>query len=229
LAYPSAPGGGVTEARRPQASHVCILGSGPAMIEGLKPLYERALLPGVHLCNRLGVKPNHLTVLGVALFGAAGWYCAEGRWYTAAAFVTVGALLDGCDGLLARVSGRKTDFGGILDSTCDRLTEIAWLTGLFVYYLGYVDQDALPVYLCLAALTGSLMVSYVKARCEGQGVECRAGILQRPERIIVLGVCLLLGREVMVYGLAAVAALSWVTVGQRIGIARVNARRKSQG
>ena len=199
------------------------------MIEGLKPSYERALLPAVHLCSRLGVSPNHITVLGVALFAAAGWYCATGHWYTAAAFVTAGALLDGCDGLLARVGGRKTDFGAILDSTCDRLTEIAWLAGFTVYYVRHAGQEALPVYLCFAALTGSLMVSYVKARCEGQGVECRAGILQRPERIILLGVCMLLGPEVMVYGLAATAALSWVTVGQRIGVAQVNARRKARG
>ena len=206
---------------------MCILCSDPAMIEGLKPGYERVLLPVVHLCSRLGVRPNHLTVLGVVLFGAAGWYCATGHWYTAEGFVIAGALLDGCDGLLARVTGRRTDFGAILDSTCDRLTEIAWLAGLIVYYAQH-DQGPLPVYLCVAALSGSLMVSYVKARCEGQGVECRAGILQRPERIILLSVCLVLGPEVMVYGLAAVAALAWVTVGQRIGVAQVNARRKGR-
>ncbi len=192
------------------------------MLESLKPFYERLLRPAVRLFQRVGFTPNHLTVLGVVVFGAAGWLCAVGEWLWAAAAVTTGAFLDGWDGLLARETGQKSDFGAILDSTCDRLTEIAWMAGLGWYYLASAHEWS-TVALCLvyAGITGSLMVSYVKARCEGQGVQCRAGILQRPERIIVLGLGLFFGPEIMVYGMGVLAVLSWFTVAQRIRVAHV--------
>ncbi len=185
------------------------------MIEGLKPLYERILRPAIRLFQRLGIRPNHLTVAGMVLFGVAGWYCAVGRWYVAVVVVVVASLTDGWDGLLARETGQKTEFGGILDSTCDRVAEALLVAGLLVYYERTSRYSSLGVYLSYAAMAASFMVSYVKARCEGQGVACRGGVLQRPERIILLCVLLLLGPRAMLYGLGGLSALAFFTVFQR--------------
>jgi phosphatidylglycerophosphate synthase len=190
------------------------------MLENLRPAYERTLRPAVSALARIGVRPNHVTVAGVAVFAVAGFLAATGHWYWSAACVTLGALLDGCDGQLARVTGYTSDFGAVLDSCCDRLTEICWIAGIFWYYLRAPGDEALASALCVAALSGSLMVSYVKARCEGQGVACREGLMQRPERIILLGVAQLCGPAVMVYGMGLLAVLSWVTVFERLAIAR---------
>jgi CDP-diacylglycerol--glycerol-3-phosphate 3-phosphatidyltransferase len=187
------------------------------VIEGLKPAYSRMLRPGVKLFVRLGIRPNHLTVAGVAAFGGVGVACALGHWYTAAGLAALGAFMDGWDGLLAREHGRSTRFGAVLDSTCDRLTEILWTGGLLVFYLGQ-PQPPVGVCLCFAAISGSLMVSYVKARCEGAGVACGEGLLQRPERIILLGLCLFCGPVLMLWGLGLLGLLAWITVFQRLWI-----------
>ncbi|MBD3242385.1 MAG: CDP-alcohol phosphatidyltransferase family protein [Chitinivibrionales bacterium] len=195
------------------------------MIEGLKPFYERILRPALRLFVRLGVKPNDITVFGVFLFGLSAWYCAEGRWGVATAFLVVAAFMDGWDGLLARETGQKTDFGAILDSTCDRITEILLFGGLFVYYANRPAPMHAGMYVSFIAVTGSLMVSYVKARSEGQGVACRGGILQRPERIILLAVFLVSGPTVMLWGVGALGALAYATMLQRIWIVRRGCRR----
>ncbi len=188
------------------------------MIEGLKPFYERILRPALRLFVRIGVKPNDLTLFGVFLFGVSGWYCAQGQWWIATAFLIVAAFMDGWDGLLARETNQKSDFGAILDSTCDRITEILLFGGLLAYYAAQPVPNAAGVYLCFAAVTGSLMVSYVKARAEGQGVQCRGGLLQRPERIILLAVFLVSGPTVMLWGIGALSVLAYATVLQRIRI-----------
>jgi CDP-diacylglycerol---glycerol-3-phosphate 3-phosphatidyltransferase len=185
------------------------------MLEIFKPLYERVLRPALSLFQRVGIRPNHLTLAGVVLFGAAGWSCAVGRWYAALGLVVAAGLTDGWDGLLARETGQETRFGGILDSTCDRIAETLLLAGLLVYYERAHRFGATGVYLSYAAITGSLMVSYVKARCEGQGIACRGGMLQRPERIILLCLFLLLGPRAMLYGLGVISVLAYFTVLQR--------------
>lgn len=189
------------------------------MIEGLKPFYERILRPALRLFVRIGVKPNDLTVFGVFLFGVSGWYCAQGQWGIATAFLVVAAFMDGWDGLLARETDQKSDFGAILDSTCDRITEILLFGGLLAYYAMQPVPALVGVYLCFAAITGSLMISYVKARCEGQGVACRGGLLQRPERIILLAVFLVSGPTIMLWGIGVLSVLAYATVLQRIWIA----------
>jgi CDP-diacylglycerol--glycerol-3-phosphate 3-phosphatidyltransferase len=188
------------------------------MIEGLKPFYNNVLRPIARGLIRLHVHPNALTLLGVALFGGAAVLVARDHWLWALIVVIVASCLDGLDGLVAREAGLGSTFGAILDSTCDRVTEIFLLGGLTFYYSVVVRSDA-GVWLSVAAVTGSLMVSYVKARCEGAGVACNAGILQRPERIVLLCAFLLLGPRPMVWGLALVALLSWATTVQRMFVA----------
>ena len=193
------------------------------MIEHLKPHYAAVLRPVLRLFVVCGVHPNHITLFGLLLFSASGWYAATGRWRVALVLVIAGACADGWDGLLAREYNQGTPFGAVLDSTVDRLTEIVLLAGLCWYYLSGVVADVWGVMGVVAAVTASLMVSYVKARAEGAGYICTGGILQRPERIIVLCFGLVFGAGFSVAGVACMTILLWgmamvgyLTVVQRL-------------
>ncbi len=186
------------------------------MIENLKPFYNRILRPFAHLFLRIGLHPNHVTVAGLIMFITAGYLGACGSWHKALVLVIIGALMDGLDGLLARESGKNTTFGAILDSSCDRLTEMALLGGVMVFYLQHDHYNSLGVPLCFSALCSSVMVSYIKARCEGSGIACSRGLLQRPERIILLCAGLLMGSSVMLWILGGVTVLGAVTAVQRL-------------
>jgi CDP-diacylglycerol--glycerol-3-phosphate 3-phosphatidyltransferase len=189
------------------------------MIENLKPFYNDVLRPVGRLLARAQVKPNHVTAAGVVLFCLAGWLAAIGYWKFSAMAVVAGACMDGLDGLVAREFGGTSVFGAIFDSVCDRITEIVWIGGIAFYYLRHGTDTG--VILAFAALSCSMMVSYVKARAEGAGIPCHGGILQRPERIIVVGAGLLIGPTAMLWGLGIVTAASLVTVVQRMaGIVR---------
>lgn len=186
------------------------------MIEGLKPFYNSVLRPFARFMNKAGIHPNHITLSGVALFIGAGWFASRGEWLIALLLVISGSLLDGLDGVLARESGKKSLFGAILDSSSDRLTEIVLLFGVFIYYLHNQIYGYWGAYLCFAGICGSMMVSYVKARCEGVGIPCKGGLLQRPERLILLSFGLLLGAMFMLWILAGLAVFTTITMIQRL-------------
>ena len=199
------------------------------MLEGLKPAYTRFLLPLARPLLAMGLRPNHVTLIGLCFFCIAGWFSYSGIWIVAAVALIIGSACDGLDGLLARLGGKKTSFGALFDSTCDRLTEIALLFGLLGFYLSHT---ATPLHnpgilLCYAAITLSLMVSYVKARCEGAGIACTGGLLQRPERLILLGLGLIAGPVAMVWIIGLLSALAGFTVVQRLAAARKAARKPS--
>jgi CDP-diacylglycerol--glycerol-3-phosphate 3-phosphatidyltransferase len=189
------------------------------MIENLKPFYNSVLNPVARLCARIHLHPHAVTALGVALSIAAGYFCAAGKWYAAALLVFAGSCMDGLDGLVARQAGKTTAFGAVLDSCCDRITEAAWFFGILWFYVHRPAYHGAGVYLAFLAMAGSLMVSYVRARCEGAGITCREGMFQRPERIIVLVACLLAGPVIMIWGLGLLSVLACVTVVQRLIIA----------
>ena len=189
---------------------------GLTMLEGLKPFYNGLLRPFARFLSRLGVYPNHLTLLGLCLFVTAGWMSGRGKWVWALFMVIAGSLMDGLDGVVARESGKKTVFGAILDSSCDRLTEIFLILGILVYYLKTPQINIPGVVACFTGICGSVMVSYVKARCEGAGVACKRGLLQRPERLILLSIGLLAGPQTMIWILLGISALATFTVIQRL-------------
>jgi CDP-diacylglycerol--glycerol-3-phosphate 3-phosphatidyltransferase len=202
----------------------CISLQGFFMLEGLKPGYNAVLRPLGLLCIRLRIKPNYVTVAGFIAFCAAGYLTAIDRWFAAAVLVGAGACMDGLDGLIAREGNMKSTFGAVFDSTMDRLTEIALFIGIFFWYQRH--PDILASFICIAGVCGSLMVSYIRARCEGAGLVCTEGFFQRPERIIVLVTCLVFGPKVMFFGLSALSALVWVTSVQRLIVAYRAAARK---
>ncbi|MBN1306931.1 MAG: CDP-alcohol phosphatidyltransferase family protein [Chitinispirillaceae bacterium] len=187
-----------------------------SMLESLKPLYTNTLRPVARLFLKTGVHPNHLTLLGLLFFIAGGALSARALWHWALLPIIIGAFMDGLDGLLARESGKKSDFGAILDSSCDRLTEMALLGGLSMYYFHADRFRFYGTMLCYAALCSSVMVSYVKARCEAAGTFCPRGLLQRPERIILLCIGLLTGPLVMPWILGAITLLGAFTVIERL-------------
>ncbi len=195
------------------------------MLEKYKSGFASFLRPLVRLLARLHIHPNMVTVAGTLVFAAAGYAAALGYWGWSVPIGLIGAGLDGVDGVLAREHGKKTVFGGILDSVCDRFTEIFWLSGILAFYLRTSPGDWIPTALVLVAITGSLTISYIKARAEAAGVECKGGIMQRPERLILIAVLLLTNPTVMLWGLGILGALSFFTVFERILISYRNAKR----
>ena len=189
------------------------------MIESLKPLYNAALYPFAKLFAKTPLHPDVISFVGVPLSCVACYYAARGQWIAAALFIVVGSCMDGLDGLLARTAGKETTFGAIFDSVCDRFTEFTWTFGILIFYMHNPSYRGWGVYSTFCAMTGSIMVSYVRARCEAAGIPCSRGLLQRPERIIMLIICFLCGPRIMIGGLLLISALAYITVIERVCIA----------
>src|SRR6185436_15195854 len=133
------------------------------------------------------INPNILTVIGVALNVGCGVLFGMGRFFSAGIALVVANLFDMLDGQVARLSGRVTRFGGFLDSSLDRLSDMVVFVGLMVFYARDTEfHSTLNVFLTGAALMGSVMVSYTSARAESLIPKCDVGFLRRPERVVLL-------------------------------------------
>jgi CDP-diacylglycerol--glycerol-3-phosphate 3-phosphatidyltransferase len=159
-----------------------------------------------------GVSPTQLTLLGFALNLIVAAILATGSLAIGGVLILVVGLFDTLDGALARVANRATTFGAFLDSTLDRYSEAAILLGL-LYEAGR-RSDLTATTLIFVAIVGSLMVSYTRARAEGLGLDCEVGVAPRPERIVLLGLGLIVGLEIP--ALAILAVITNVTAVQRI-------------
>jgi CDP-diacylglycerol--glycerol-3-phosphate 3-phosphatidyltransferase len=171
--------------------------------------------------TRTRVTPNALTASGVALCATASILVLfQGRngilFYWLAAFVFVaGSLLDILDGALARAGGKTTPFGAFLDSTTDRVSEGFMLTAI-AYILATQDH---PVFVAvtMAAVAGSFLVSYTRAKAENLGLRGDVGIGSRAERVVVITAGLVLAPwGVLPWALVLLACTAWITVGQRV-------------
>ena len=169
--------------------------------------------PIVTVLARYRFSPDTLTVVGMLAHFLFAWLIGIGYLKTAGLAILIIAPLDALDGALARKLGRKQGgFGAFLDSTLDRLAEII-LFGGFIYY--YVQQgDELMLAVAYLAITGSLMVSYARAKAESLGLSCKVGILSRVERYAVLLTTLMLGLPEV--GLLIIAFFTYITLAQRI-------------
>ncbi len=174
-------------------------------------------LPVVSVLAKLGISPNAITMAGLIGAGISAYIIATGNLWAGGIVMLVAGVLDLFDGALARATGRASRFGALLDSVVDRLSEIVLLLGLLIFYLnGSSSNGVILVYL---AVTTSVMVSYLRARSEGLGIENRGGIMTRPERVALMGIGLIVARWyplflMVVLGLIAVLAL--FTTGQRL-------------
>ena len=164
---------------------------------------------------RRPVNPNLLTVVGclVSLLAAAAF--AHGRFATGGVLILAGGLFDLVDGIVAREHRIATRFGAFLDSTLDRLVDMALLVGVAMHYA--LAGEPGFVLLAGAALVTSVLVSYTQARAELVVAEFRVGILERAERVLILAAGALSGW--MVPALWIVAVGSAITVAQRVALA----------
>ncbi|WP_038038547.1 CDP-alcohol phosphatidyltransferase family protein [Thermorudis peleae] len=149
--------------------------------------------------------PNMLTVLGFLLNLAVAVVLALGHLQAAGLLALFAGAFDMLDGAVARATGKITLFGGFLDSFIDRYSEAVVFGGILIYFLRVPHGD-LPIVLCYAAIVGSLMVSYARARAEAAGIALTAGIFARPERIVTLALFLLLNRPIWALWLLAIVA-----------------------
>lgn len=173
---------------------------------------------------RLGINPNVVTLLGLLLSVVTASVIASGYVVTGGALVLFAGIFDMFDGAMARVRNAATTFGAFLDSTLDRYSESIILGGLLFYALQrpglhealwpWANEQPWMIALVFVTAIGSLMVSYAKARAEGLGLECKTGLLARPERVVILAVGLLTGTTI--WALTLLAVLSHVTTVERI-------------
>lgn len=190
--------------------------------------YLRLVSPIADALAARKVNPNTLTTLGTLCAMTAGGIYAAGHISLAGWVLGLTAVFDALDGEVARRSGRTTVFGAFYDSTLDRVADGAVLGGICLFFARNGVHQSFPVWVStpmvavlLLGIIGSFLTSYTRARAEGLGIDAKVGILQRPERVVLLsapqaffgllwhgwvlvGICLLL------------VVTAWITVVQRI-------------
>src|SRR5438552_1595558 len=173
---------------------------------------------------RLGITPNMLTIIGLLLSILTAGVLAQGWLLIGGLLVLFAGVFDMFDGAMARVTNAATTFGAFFDSTLDRYSESIILAGLLFFavqkpviqdrFWPFQYEQSWMIILVFIAAVGSFMVSYAKARAEGLGLECKTGLLARPERVVILAIGLLTGA--VIWALALLAVLSHVTAIERL-------------
>jgi CDP-diacylglycerol---glycerol-3-phosphate 3-phosphatidyltransferase len=171
--------------------------------------------------------PNTISLTGLALNVVAAVLVWESLFFLGGIAFVVGSVMDTLDGRYSRMSGKGTPFGAFLDSTLDRVEEGIVLTAVAGYFA--LQGNRVAAAAVVVAVLASLMVSYTRARAEALGVECKVGIATRPVRVVILAVGLIAAEgapfgkgavlgtsELLAYAVYVLAALSVVTVFQRI-------------
>ncbi|OPL10674.1 MAG: hypothetical protein AVO38_16420 [delta proteobacterium ML8_D] len=176
--------------------------------------FRPCLLPVARFLGRLGLSPNMVSIIGLIAYGASGLVLGMGYPAAAGWMLAIFGPLDAVDGLLAREQGQASPFGAFLDSTVDRYAEFFLFLGLLAYLMIDRQGGLLEAALVLSAMTGSLLVSYTRARAEALGFSCKVGVLTRFERIFILAVGLIFGWIYPV--LAIIAIFTHITALQRI-------------
>lgn len=162
--------------------------------------------------NRLGLTPNMVTILGMIGNTIGAYYLARGDMLTGGILVLIMTPIDALDGTMARLRGEPGDFGAYVDSVSDRYSELIIYAGLLYHFLRL--GEPLGGMLVFGAASGSVLVSYVKARAEGLGYEAKVGLLTRVERYLVLAPSLVFNQ--LYIGLTILAVFSHITAVQRV-------------
>jgi CDP-diacylglycerol--glycerol-3-phosphate 3-phosphatidyltransferase len=173
---------------------------------------RKILSPITNLFVKLGISPNVLTVSSLPFSITACYFFSQGyRWLGGIFFLLVG-LMDTIDGEVARKSGKINKYGAFLDSVTDRIAEFFIFLGFFLYY----TEQWISI-LIFVTLISSLLVSYIRARAEGIGQECKIGFMERPVRFAIMffGV-FVLGYRLLPIAFAIILLGSVFTVIQRI-------------
>ena len=181
-----------------------------------KVIANKVTQPIARLLARTPLTPNAITWIGLGITVIAGVLVLTEHFLAAGIVVLAAGFFDMLDGALARLTERVSRFGAILDSTLDRLSEAVLLLSLLAVFVR--GQQFAESILVGVTLLGSLMVSYIRARMEGLGIECKAGLFTRPERVIIMALGLLLSQfdYALLIALAVITFFSWFTVVERI-------------
>jgi len=163
----------------------------------------------------IGVTPNMVSVAGILGNVGAGALAGGGHFLWAGLTMLVFSALDLLDGAIARKTGTVTRFGGVFDSVLDRMSEAAVLGGLLFHYT-QTGGNTEEIVLIYAGAVGSILVSYVRARAQAEGIDMREGLFTRAERVLLLAGALIIGHGVVRWALWILAVLSHVTVIQRV-------------
>jgi CDP-diacylglycerol--glycerol-3-phosphate 3-phosphatidyltransferase len=161
----------------------------------------------------MGLTANMLTIIGLALNAIVAAVIAFDHPRIGGVLLLFASAFDMLDGTVARATGTTSKFGGFLDSTLDRYSESVVLGGVLIYLLNTSDWKTGSL-LVFASVVGSLMISYARARAEAIGFKASVGLVARPERVILLAVCLIIGKPL--WALWALAILTHVTAFTRI-------------
>src|SRR5438034_9042399 len=182
----------------------------------------RAIEPAIALLARHNVSPNTITTVGTLITVAAGVVYATGHIMTAGWIMNVTAFFDVVDGEVARRTGRSTVFGAFYDSTLDRVADGALMAGLTVFYAtNPIHHNIYMMVVCLLGIIGTFVVSYTRARAESLGIDAKVGVMQRPERIVLLSVPqalfgLFWNGWVLMGIIVLLTVTAWITAVQRI-------------
>ena len=173
--------------------------------------------------TRWRVHPNTLSTIGFLITCSSGFFFHSHHVRTAGILILLGGIFDLFDGTVARRTGLASPFGAFYDSTLDRLSEIAVYLGLLSLYNDYRLElgDVGTIYAIMLAMAGSLMISYTRARAEALDINCTVGLMQRAERVILIGLAALAFGEdgngiVLKVVIYVLAVLTNLTVIQRI-------------
>jgi CDP-diacylglycerol---glycerol-3-phosphate 3-phosphatidyltransferase len=182
----------------------------------------RAIEPAISFLAHHNVSPNAITTVGTLLTVAAGVVYGTGHIMTAGWLMGVTAFFDVVDGEVARRTGRSTVFGAFYDSTLDRVADGALMAGLTVFYAtNPVHHNIYMVVTCLVGMIGTFVVSYTRARAESLGIDAKVGVMQRPERIVLLSAPqalfgLFWNGWVLIGIIVLLTVTAWITAVQRI-------------
>jgi len=184
--------------------------------------YLRVIEPVAALLVKLRINPNTLTTLGTISTVAGGTAFAMGHIMTGGWIIGLTAIFDVLDGTVARRTGQSTVFGAFYDSTLDRVADGAVLGGLAFFYATSPTYRNVPMLaVALLGIIGTFLVSYTRARAEGLGIDAKVGVMQRPERVVLLSVPqaffgLVFNGWVLAGVVSLLSLTAWITAVQRI-------------
>ena len=183
----------------------------------LQDLAVKLLAPLIALLSKWGLNPNSFTFAGVVITSLGAAAFLMGLHSPGWPMILLGGFCDTIDGLLARTTGKASRFGALLDSTVDRYSEFIMFLGIAAHF--FYTEDFGTSAATFLALCGSFMVSYTRSRAESLGLQAKVGIMQRPERIVLIGLGALIHLSAFKFAIWLVAILANFTALQRIRFA----------
>ncbi|MFZ5519542.1 MAG: CDP-alcohol phosphatidyltransferase family protein [Candidatus Zhuqueibacterota bacterium] len=200
--------------------------------ERVRTTFLKIIAPVINFFIKRRLNPNHFTTIGLIVSIFAAYLFGSGRLRWGGLVMLIGGLFDVIDGRVARATNRVTKFGALYDSTLDRYSEVMIFFGLAYYFVtvpwqsGDINVSLIAAIAVSVAIGGSIMTSYVRARAEGLGLECKVGVMQRTERVLFISLGALIHNVALVVAIFLVAIFSNITAIQRVYHVWLTERRK---